>query len=386
MKVVLVDNSVEGHRITYLKAIAKCLILGGHNVSMVCPNSEEMTNELSEIVTFYNYEEPKQKTYSVKRFDWTLNILRRWISLSNLIELKIPDVDLVFFTFIDHFRFSLEPMIHSRLTPIRKRIDKALPFFLDKVFPYKWVGLSLQPQYTIDAIFLSRHNKKVLVLNEFFKFSDIRVENKKVVFPDITDTTFLPDRSDLARDIIKKANGRKIVSLVGALAKRKSLMELLEVAESLKDEPFYFLIAGEKHFYTFEPHEIARLEKLEKEGRENCFFYFNRVPDGIAFNELILISDIIFASYLQFKDSSNLLTKAAFFRKQIIVSEYAVMSKRVQKYNLGCCIAEGNVAEICSALRLLCSNFNFAGAQFEEYYETHSLKQLDKILIDCLEF
>ena len=56
-----------------------------------------------------------------------------------------------------------------------------------------------------------------------------------------------------------------------------------------------------------------------------------KIPDESCFNALIAESDLIFAAYKQFTGSSNLLTKAAAFRKPVIVSRGLCMGRRVEQ-------------------------------------------------------
>lgn len=60
-----------------------------------------------------------------------------------------------------------------------------------------------------------------------------------------------------------------------------------------------------------------------------------KIPDESCFNALIAESDLIFAAYKQFTGSSNLLTKAAAFRKPVIVSRGLCMGRRVEQYGTG---------------------------------------------------
>jgi len=376
MKIVLVDNSIEGHRITYLKCIALSMLSVGHSVHIICPYAKELYSELENKIVFHEYPVIPDKKYFITRFNWSLNVLNRWVNLSTVIKNSIVDAELVFFTFVDYYRFSLSPMIHSRLKFFVNRIDLILPFLLDRVFPYKWAGLSLQPQYRIDSIFTAKNCLAICILNERFRFDYKVLDNKILLFPDISDLRIRQEKSVFAKSILKKANGRKIIGLIGALSKRKSIIQLLDVAQLMQSEPYFFFFAGEKHFYSFTEFENDRLETLEKRGLDNCYFHFERIEDGYSFNELIVLSDIVFASYLQFRDSSNLLTKIAYFRKPIIVSASNLMCERVREYNMGVCINEGKISEIEFALKNFNSVFDKGLAKFDDYFNRHSSKAL----------
>lgn len=126
--------------------------------------------------------------------------------------------------------------------------------------------------------------------------------------------------------------------------------------------------------------ELDRITSLKNSDLDNLFLHLQRIPDGVLFNELFKISDIIFASYLNFADSSNILTKVSFFKKPVIVSDNTLLSKRVKKYNLGVCIKEGMVSETIIAIENILSSFNYNEAKFEEYYSLHSESKLKSVL------
>lgn len=182
MNIALVEPQITGHRITYLKCYAKALVGMGHNVHIYAPKSNELTKNNEGNICFYEYNLPAEKSFILKRFDWSLNLFNKWIHLSHLINENSPDVDLVFFITIDFYKFYFSPMIHSRLKPIRKLVDKILPSVLDTFFKFKWAGLSLHPQYGMNLIYLSRNCVAIGLLNEFHHFGNEIINRKKIIF------------------------------------------------------------------------------------------------------------------------------------------------------------------------------------------------------------
>ncbi len=134
-----------------------------------------------------------------------------------------------------------------------------------------------------------------------------------IVFPDIADGA-PPDRTfQPVCDIQARAGSRKIVALLGVLARRKGVILMLEVARQAAAHDWFFVLAGEVRLDSFTPDEQQRLQHWFQSQPANCYFYLQRIPTEAQFNALVEISDILFAVYKNFLSSSNLLTKAALF-------------------------------------------------------------------------
>ena len=80
------------------------------------------------------------------------------------------------------------------------------------------------------------------------------------------------------------------------------------------------------------------------------------IPGEPQFNAFINACDVIFTGYLNFKGSSNLLTKAAYFNKPVIASEGFCMGKRVEKYHTGIVIKQDDIPGVYSCDRKTCYN------------------------------
>src|SRR5690606_31086851 len=107
---------------------------------------------------------------------------------------------------------------------------------------------------------------------------------------------------------------------------------------------------------SFNKNELEFINSYIQQEPENCYFYFHRIENESYFNSIICICDIIFAVYKDFIHSSNLVTKAAFFEKPILVSEGYCMAKRVKNYRLGLTVEQDNIEKIIVAIRKL-TNF-----------------------------
>ena len=65
----------------------------------------------------------------------------------------------------------------------------------------------------------------------------------------------------------------------------------------------------------FNDEELKSIKKFKEQKSDNCFFNFKYIPGESKVNAIIELCDIIFAAYIKFPHSSNLLTKSAFFKK-----------------------------------------------------------------------
>jgi glycosyltransferase involved in cell wall biosynthesis len=74
------------------------------------------------------------------------------------------------------------------------------------------------------------------------------------------------------------------------------------------------------------------------------------IPDDAAFNGILQASDVVFAGYHDFPHSSNIMGKAAEFRKPIIVSDGYLMAERVRRYGSGEVVPQKNPAALTAAL------------------------------------
>jgi hypothetical protein len=105
--------------------------------------------------------------------------------------------------------------------------------------------------------------------------------------------------------------------------------------------------------------------------------YPDYLADEREFNEIISVADVIFAVYRDFRRSSNMLSKAAYFEKPILVSDAHLMGERVRRYKIGVEVKEDDAASIYAGLNLLNAN-PVASQNFEAYrqdFNVHNASQ-----------
>jgi len=176
----------------------------------------------------------------------------------------------------------------------------------------------------------------------------------------------------LLRKLKERARGRKVISLLGSINFRKGIKLLLESIPLLPKDEYFFLIAGKSSLTAQQENDLRAFG----ESRNNCLFSLEKIPDESCFNALIAESDLIFAAYKQFTGSSNLLTKAAAFRKPVIVSRGLCMGRRVEQYGTGQTTGEDNAGECSAAIRSLCTETRMDTQAFARYAHEHEVEKL----------
>lgn len=351
MQIFLIDTTISGHHLSYLRLFAKAFSELQHEVTVISPATpEEILNDSFEgnpdriAVQTIKGELPDFEGGGILVF--RKHIRHTWIwlkkTVDNTIKLTNNSPDLVFFSTIDPY---LGPYISI--------------CEIDYYFPYPWTGLYMKPQNIIEKWKYSFVRKFLLNPNHLLKSKKCKsigifvepcadelgksIKKPVVVFPDVVDHAAPDFSAKMIKDIIKEAEGRHIIALVGSLEKRKGIMTLLKAAKKLSADHFFFVFAGGLSKSSFSEDEISLINNRYL---PNAYFFLNRIPNEFIFNGIIAISTILFASYIDFPFSSNLIGKAALFNKPLIVTSESFMGSIVAKYKLGKNVKEGNVQEV----------------------------------------
>lgn len=388
--IALIDTNQGGHHLTYLRLFAKTLLELGYEVMSFCPHPPELSEWIArncpeQTRQFHAFaaQEPKPRRLPVVgKLPQPFTVLARWQYAAATIQSASSEIgsspDLVFFNWMDSY-------LSHYLTPQ----------IIDRVFPYNWSGLYFQPRLQFEqktshnhhgflnhqAVLNSSCCRAVAVLDKgIARKLQHKVRNTVLTFPDLTDES-PPDFSfPVVQQIREKAASRNIVGLIGSLNKRKGLLTLLEAAQKMQQENCFFVFAGQLSEYGLLPEELAKIRAIVEQTPPNCFFYLERIPDEPQFNALIAECDILFAAYEDFPYSSNILTKAAIFRKRLIASENFCIGERVKEFNLGLTIPEGDVSKCIEALHELTNNSSSSNSplapNFEGYERLNSLERL----------
>jgi hypothetical protein len=383
-KIALIETDWDGHHRFFCNSFARILLELGHSVIVFSPEPADVSAWLeknlvkTDRLQVLELQPPQASSLPFSRISEPLTTIARWKSAANAIEQIAPNPPhLTFFPSLDHYLVS--GVTHH---------------LVDWIFPHPWAGLYLHPSYlrrpsryisermfAPSSVLKSERCRVVAVLDEgVAEKLEEEIQKRVVIFPDVADAACPDTAFALLSEIRERARGRKIIGLLGSLELRKGFWNLLEAARMTTGEPWFYLFAGRLSDEHMLQEHWARLQRLASMQPENCFFHFQHIPSEEQFNALVEMCDIVFAAYLKFTSSSNLLGKAALHRKLLIVSDGYCMGERVERFRLGLTIPEGNVGRCVDALHQLLDEH---GAEqlhpdFEGYCNIHSSAQLAK--------
>lgn len=390
--IALVDLWWSGHHSAYFKMFAQTILSHGCNVLAFCPEPEEVRSwidencpEYAQMVHFSRVQDPEPSSVRYEPLQALLTTINRWRFVNKQVRIASGQSGcspaLVFFAYFDYFYCS------------------HLPYQLvNRISDYPWSGLFFNPR-SLDippgtsyfTRFLAGHNlfksdrcSSIAILDEGYigRVSEYSGGKRGIVFPDVTDESMPDDGYPIAKRITEKAAGRKVVGLIGSLDRRKGLKTLLEVAQKMQNEEYFFAFCGKFHESTFRQEELIFIRSVVASAPENCFFHLEKIPDEPQFNALIAALDVVSAAYEDFYHSSNLLTKAALFKKHVIVSKGYCMEERVKKFDLGLSVDGCNVHEYIDALRDLTRNP--PNSDFDGFLAMHSRQRLHEAFGEVL--
>jgi hypothetical protein len=261
-----------------------------------------------------------KEDFYIKQFAEKINAAKKFLKVRP---------DLVINTYLDFYSMD------------RKEWQKA-----GKYFKWNWAGIRFAPnQANLDGYMYldSFRGLWVLTKKNAIDFS-IAFPDKKISFlPEVTNQNIMECQPDIIRQVLERAGSRKIIIMVGSIGRRKNIPYWLYLAKNLDSEKWYFLIAGKVMWGQIDSIEKKSIANLIENG--NLEILDEYIEDERIINEFIMNSEIIFAVYKKFPHSSNLLSKAAFFKKPIMVSSKSHMGAEVDKYELGFPVSEDNYIE-----------------------------------------
>jgi hypothetical protein len=390
--IVLIDFSLVGHHLSFIRSFSKILIEQGHTVSCLVPSFGEVESWIYETIPGktekfrgFEYSFVSKKAGIHKKVNHTIEILQRWKNDKDLIR-KIENerhkkVDLVFYAWIDsHIGQYLHPIL------------------LDLVFPFNWVGLyfhpfhlRLQPEFLSkkanwrdwDSAFLSKNCLAVAVhdLTIVEKFSS-RITKKVIHFPETADATSPDFSNEQYKSIRQNAKGRIVIGMI-ACEKHKGTLTMMRMAKEANDAKYYFAFLGVLPQQTYSEDEWLEVQEFIHSGKENCFFYFHPIPEGAMYNAVFCAFDIPFLGYDHFISSSNRLTKAAIFKKLVLASDNYCVGDDVKKYDLGVTVVPVNYKAALAGLEMLSKRIqlnDFPQKKWEEYVSINSEERLNEKL------
>lgn len=383
--IFLVDPYTLGHHLTYMHIYSTTLLSMGHRVVAFTPEPEKLQGLVNGSCLknpnfqVFPFPDMKNRSWRPTTIRHIIEGLKLWHITDNAIAKAESEIgrspDLVFFAWLDSYLINGLPIT-----------------IVDSLFPYPWSGLYFHPWslrsntkwssaingfFARKRTFSSSNCHAVGLLDEgvFSKIQAIHESVEFVVFPDVS-RLIVPDlNNELVKLVLNLAKGRKIVSLLGSLGKRKGVLTFIDAAEKCKNEDLFFVLAGQFHEKDYSNEELQRIENFKKKRPENTFASLEYIECEEVFDALFKISDVIFAVYENFFTSSHMMTKAAIYQKPILVSRDYCMGERVKRYDLGLEVNEGDAKDCLNAINSLLYNNNHQYG-FEEYLKKHSVESL----------
>ena len=193
--------------------------------------------------------------------------------------------------------------------------------------------------------------------------------------PDITNSDLTSEPPDLLKKILEKAKGRKIVFLGGSIGGQKNIARWVDVISISDPEKWFFVQVGEIHANTFTREDTEAFQRLCLSCRENVYILKQFIKNEADFNSLIKASDILYAVYRDFRISSNMLGKSAFFEVPILVSDKFLMGERVRNYGIGLAVNENDSVDILKGMEQLIQA-PVHSERFQSYRNDFSVEKL----------
>jgi hypothetical protein len=219
-----------------------------------------------------------------------------------------------------------------------------------------WFGLCISPSPLPTAGYYSVPSYRGTYFLDEVVCATYRQHMPERVFeylPDIADTSLPEEVSPLTKQILERAAGRKIVFMGGSIGKQKNLARWFELIALTNPNDWFFVQIGRLNHNNLLPEDQVALTNIVKHPPENLWIQPEYLADERQFNEIISVSSVIFAVYRDFARSSNMLSKAAYFEKPLLVAAGQLMGKRVEHYKIGLAVAQDSASSMYEGLLTL---------------------------------
>lgn len=219
------------------------------------------------------------------------------------------------------------------------------------------------------------------------RLQEIVGDRRVVLFPELTDSRLATDDQGrgFARKILEFARGRPIIALMGHIHSSKGVEAFTLAAQDPRLSHLFFLVGGAANLSGM-PLETRTAISRAWDSTPNIYAHLQRIVDERVFNSAIQACDVLFAAYVDFPHSSSILTKAAVFRKPVIVTAGHLMAAQVKQFNLGTTVAQGDVEQIVQAMARLTAaeRPETPARRWSEFAELHSYERLRAAFAELL--
>lgn len=390
-RICLVEFRTSGHHPFYLANFADTFHRLECKVDIFTPDTERCIETLRKALPDLNVDRigfvhtdaspvGKRRSWGCRAY---FNLLKLEAEIRQYEKLTGQDYSLVFFAYLDDISHK----------------DFALPYLFRTPFKRKYSGLLVSPRnkvlrkapFFVDFILTSILEHRSIACEEIgLLVEDVSEEIEQrtripsVLYPDFCSSTPLRQVSSPINDeIIHRQRGRRITSLLGSIQPHKSIDLLLECIRVADPAIHFFVIAGYFHQSHFSVEQWQEIEKILNDPPENLLISNEWLESEAIFDTIVQQSDYLFAFYRNFKKSSNILTKGAFYGKPVIVSDQYLMGSRVRKYQLGFALSEEKVPEIYLDGSL--EQFAFDDEKRDTFVSMNSVSRLELIFQNLLQ-
>lgn len=362
--VFLVENIWGGHNITYLAKLSEAFEKAGCQVFALCPDPSDLKLAADSTVALVKLADLPPKRFDFSYWQW----LKKTVSDQEKRSGRKPD--LVFIPYLDQALF-----------PAYNRFAGAKRDLFTQYFPYTWAGLFFHPGYNdypgSEVLFESKRCLAVAVLSSLERDRlAVKIGEKAALFPDFAELE-ADDSAPLVMELKKRAAGRKVVSNIGFLARRKGILTMLDLAQVDESAQFFYFIGGYLQEDDFSRAELNRLHAMAGKTNGNTWLHLKKIPSEEEYNGLLRASDIAYVGYQDFPSSSNLITKAAAFGKPIMACRSGYIGHVVREFQLGVDFDELDPADGLAKLSILASGFQISPEKQAEFTASMSLERLD---------
>ena len=181
--------------------------------------------------------------------------------------------------------------------------------------------------------------------------------------------------------------GRPLIGLFGYLLRSKGVYPFALLSRHPKMSGTCFAFAGEIAWNSFALDEAETIREILTTG-SNTWNHLMRIPKEEQLNSLISSCDVLYAAYLDFSSSSNILAKVALFRKPVIVSEGHLMAERVRRFRMGEVVPQGDVEAQAEAVSKIIRDprawTEKSQPRWEDYAREHSFSRLKESFAELL--
>lgn len=400
-EIILIDISTwKGHHAIYFKRILRSLIEQNYFVHAACEDNIELTKWIKSMDE-QNCSILDVKLSLVEKFFFkSLSILDR------IIRLLFKNSPYQFSSVASIlFARNLLRKIGKDIPVFFADADTSLPaipyWFAKLLMPSRWMTLVIQPSYkssiswgrqksrqrfVAEKLFALSSCKAVLVLHPIYlKFYESRFPVKKfLALPEITDVT-IGKEYEIPEKIYHLAAGRKIISITGALLPKRNLKLFLEAAQKLDPDKYFILAIGHLPSELYTVVETQLIQELSLSISKNSYLRFDYyISEEGEFNQLLSMSDIIYLQYRNHSFSSNILTKAIYLRKPVIIADNFIMKKVLKEYQWGYVVPE-EPHQIARSIASISSTFTIDEEKYQQFLTDFSSEKFHLAICNAIE-